>query len=145
MWVPTEVSLSETLTFFHGFISTSGPGGTGLSFLLERAKEEEIKKLILSVMIPFFLNPGGSIMGADGFTCRHDLKIAELANAVPVLKQEIAPDSKEEIARSGCCSWHRGVCDCYLGRVVCCDGTFSPSCLCNRDSIKGGTDSKAEN
>jgi len=103
-----------------------------------------MKKLILSVVILFSLTPGGSIMGADGFTCRDDLKVAELANAAPDLKQKITPDSKEEIARSGCCSWHRGVCDCYLGRVVCCDGTFSPSCLCNRDSIKGGTNSKAE-
>jgi len=37
----------------------------------------------------------------------------------------------EEIQRSGCCSWHQGVCDCSAGgRVVCCDGTFSPSCTC---------------
>lgn len=101
-----------------------------------------MEKLILSVMILFFLNAGGSVMGADGFTCRDDLKIAELANAVPVLKQEIAPDCKEEIPRSGCCSWHRGVCNCIGGRVVCCDGTFSPSCLCNREFSNEVTDSK---
>lgn len=33
--------------------------------------------------------------------------------------------------RSGCCSWHGGVCGCdSFGRVVCCDGTTSPSCTC---------------
>jgi hypothetical protein len=33
-------------------------------------------------------------------------------------------------ARSGCCSWHGGVCGCdhSTGRVICCDGTLSPSC-----------------
>lgn len=117
----------------------------GLSILLQRTKEEEMKKLILSVMILVFLNASASIMGAVGVSFADDLKIAELAKAVPDLKQEIAPGCKEEMARSGCCSWHGGVCGCYLGRVVCCDGTFSPSCLCNRDSIKEVTDSKPEN
>ncbi len=37
----------------------------------------------------------------------------------------------EEIQRSGCCSWHQGACDCSSGgRVICCDGTLSPSCTC---------------
>lgn len=31
----------------------------------------------------------------------------------------------------GCCSWHGGVSgQCYQGRVVCNDGTLSPSCRC---------------
>lgn len=30
----------------------------------------------------------------------------------------------------GCCSHHRGQCGCQEGRVVCCDGTLSPSCRC---------------
>jgi len=34
-------------------------------------------------------------------------------------------------ARSGCCSWHSGVCGCsQTGRQICCDGTLSPSCTC---------------
>ena len=35
-------------------------------------------------------------------------------------------------ARSGCCSWHGGVsyCDTEVGRYVCNDGTYSPSCTC---------------
>ena len=36
-----------------------------------------------------------------------------------------------EIERSGCCSWHGGVDGCdYNGRVVCNDGSLSPSCTC---------------
>jgi len=36
----------------------------------------------------------------------------------------------EEIAKSGCCSWHGGVCGCRGGRAICCDGAASPSCGC---------------
>ena len=35
-----------------------------------------------------------------------------------------------KIARSGCCSWHGGVCGCSGGRQICCDGVPSPSCTC---------------
>lgn len=35
------------------------------------------------------------------------------------------------LARQGCCSWHDGMSgECYNGRVVCNDGTLSPSCTC---------------
>ncbi len=34
------------------------------------------------------------------------------------------------LARRGCCSWHKGVCGCSGGRIICCDGTLSPSCGC---------------
>jgi hypothetical protein len=33
--------------------------------------------------------------------------------------------------RSGCCSWHQGVCGCSGERTLCCDGTLSPSCRCD--------------
>jgi hypothetical protein len=33
--------------------------------------------------------------------------------------------------RRGCCSWHGGQCGCdSSGRVICCNGTLSPSCYC---------------
>lgn len=35
-----------------------------------------------------------------------------------------------EIQKRGCCSWHGGVCGCSNGRVLCCDGTLSPTCTC---------------
>lgn len=42
-------------------------------------------------------------------------------------------DSREQIARSGCCSHHQGVCGCSGGRQVCCDGSYSPSCTCHKE------------
>jgi hypothetical protein len=39
-------------------------------------------------------------------------------------------------AQSGCCSWHGGVshCDSSVGRKVCNDGTYSPTCACFQES-----------
>lgn len=37
---------------------------------------------------------------------------------------------RDEAEKSGCCSWHGGVCGCSGGRQVCCDGTLSPTCTC---------------
>ena len=45
-------------------------------------------------------------------TCKQELKI-------------------QDVERSGCCSWHGGVSGCSGGRIVCNDGTYSPSCTCN--------------
>lgn|GEM_PF-2565568 len=38
----------------------------------------------------------------------------------------------ESSAKRGCCSWHGGVarCDSNVGRLVCHDGSYSPSCIC---------------
>lgn len=40
------------------------------------------------------------------------------------------------LAKRGCCSWHGGVnhCDVSTGRIVCNDVTYSPSCVCERES-----------
>lgn len=40
--------------------------------------------------------------------------------------------SRQVLARQGCCSWHGGVCGCdsSVGRQICCDGTYSPTCTC---------------
>ncbi len=35
-----------------------------------------------------------------------------------------------QIAQRGCCSWHQGICGCASPYVVCCDGTYSPTCRC---------------
>jgi hypothetical protein len=47
-------------------------------------------------------------------------------------------DNKNEtlLVKRGCCSHHQGVCGCSGGRAACCDGSLSPSCGCNSDSIK---------
>lgn len=41
-----------------------------------------------------------------------------------------------QLAKSGCCSWHGGVCGCVGGRAKCCDGTLSPSCGCRSEDVK---------
>lgn len=43
---------------------------------------------------------------------------------------------KMQLARSGCCSHHHGVCGCTGGRQQCCDGTLSPSCTCNKEDAR---------
>lgn len=52
-------------------------------------------------------------------------------------------------ARRGCCSHHKGVSgyDSSTGRIVCKDGTYSPSCVCEKEvtEVYGCTDSKAKN
>jgi hypothetical protein len=39
----------------------------------------------------------------------------------------------ELFARSGCCSYHGGVCGCDQSsdRIICCDGSLSPTCTCS--------------
>lgn len=39
-------------------------------------------------------------------------------------------------AQRGCCSWHQGVngCDSTTGKIVCNDGTYSPTCTCATSS-----------
>lgn len=44
----------------------------------------------------------------------------------------IAKDTTlKELQKSGCCSYHGGVCGCEGGRAKCCDGTLSPTCGCD--------------
>lgn len=43
--------------------------------------------------------------------------------------------TKEQLAQSGCCSWHNGVCGCSGGVVQCCDGSGSPSCRCHANDL----------
>lgn len=43
----------------------------------------------------------------------------------------------DQLVQRGCCSHHSGVCGCSRRRVVCCDNSYSPSCLCNQDDPKG--------
>lgn len=50
--------------------------------------------------------------------------------AVDVCGQDL---QERFIAKRGCCSKHQGVCGCRNGRVLCCDGTLSPTCTCLRD------------
>jgi hypothetical protein len=83
------------------------------------------------------------IRGASSISYAEDLKVSESDKSNSHLKPEIITLTTEQrIARSGCCSWHGGVCDCIGGRVVCCDGTFSPTCTCHHESNKDVMDPK---
>ncbi len=44
-------------------------------------------------------------------------------------------------AQRGCCSWHGGVAGCQYGRVVCNDGTYSPTCMCELSQPQSETSS----
>ena len=57
------------------------------------------------------------------------------AQAVPIGCNAINTAALDVQARSGCCSWHDGVCGCSGGRAQCCDGTLSPSCGCYREDV----------
>ena len=46
---------------------------------------------------------------------------------------KVTSSEKNELGRRGCCSWHGGVCGCSDSRVVCCDGSYSPTCTCHHD------------
>ena len=61
---------------------------------------------------------------------RRKIKIISLILFVAILYPNLAA------ARSGCCSWHGGVsrCDDSSGRIICNDGTYSPSCMCEPNS-----------
>jgi hypothetical protein len=54
----------------------------------------------------------------------------------PSCKQSEFNSNSKDMAQSGCCSYHGGVCGCSGGRAVCCDGAFSPSCGCHADDVK---------
>jgi hypothetical protein len=57
-----------------------------------------------------------------------------IENSTPPPVTESAVTTPQDlIGRSGCCSWHGGVCGCEGGRVVCCDGVYSPTCTCHAD------------
>ena len=45
------------------------------------------------------------------------------------------PAPETVIAQAGCC-WPSGVCGCSGGRVMCCNGSISPTCRCHGRSDK---------
>lgn len=72
-----------------------------------------MKNLLLVILLLFSIN-----IYADEKSCEE-------------LKKENL--TAEQLSRRGCCSHHSGVCNCSGGRVVCCDGSYSPSCTCNKE------------
>lgn len=99
--------------------------------------------VLLSLILIFGTTSVDLSVGVSSICYADDLNVPELAKSTTHLKPEIVTQNLEQkIARSGCCSWHGGVCDCIGGRVVCCDGTFSPTCTCHHESNKDVMNSK---
>lgn len=61
--------------------------------------------------------------------CIKDVKAESQNNSWLYLERLILGDY-EKLEGRGCCSWHGGQCGCTGGRIVCCDGSYSPSCGC---------------
>lgn len=75
--------------------------------------------------------------------------LADRLDALPRTSPAVSGDSgcpqadvlDELLARRGCCSWHGGMSgQCQDGRVVCNDGTLSPSCRCRASDPAPGAD-----
>lgn len=87
--------------------------------------------LLLAVVI------AGAIF-SDGLKSSRADNFSGINNAVPEISkidgdENYVENEKIELARSGCCSWHGGVCGCdeTTDRIICCDGTLSPTCTCS--------------
>jgi hypothetical protein len=65
------------------------------------------------------------------------LSSISLANGPIIPSQKLSANNPHtEVAQQGCCYRHEGVCGCSFGRITCCDGTTSPSCMCEKDNPK---------
>lgn len=81
-----------------------------------------LKKLVLCVSILVCVVGLYKTTSCSSGESHHDS--ASECNAAP------SEALREVIYGRGCCSYHGGQCDCSGGRVVCCDGSLSPSCRC---------------
>jgi len=57
----------------------------------------------------------------------------DFSQPTQVCVQQADNDEPSLLAGRGCCSHHKGQCGCEGGRVLCCDGSLSPSCRCEKD------------
>jgi hypothetical protein len=55
------------------------------------------------------------------------------ASAEEALNGQCTVNKEVVASHQGCCSHHSGVCGCSGSRLLCCDGTLSPSCQCEKD------------
>ncbi len=100
-------------------------------------RTDSINSISVSMILLFCITFAVLIAGANSISYADEVKVYGFENPGQDLKLEtVTPSMGQKIARSGCCSWHGGVCDCIGGRIVCCDGTFSPTCTCNRETGK---------
>ena len=102
-----------------------------------------MKKIFMAVILCFLFTPTTVWGSPQQSEVKQFQYVVQKTVQTLNIKETIAPESgidKNSIAgmkdldlipqQRGCCSWHKGVCDCKDGRTVCCDGTYSPSCGC---------------
>lgn len=71
---------------------------------------------ILPVLVPALAGAADNSDQAPATAILTQTNFCEKGSAL-----QIDDDSKEQIARRGCCSHHGGVCGCLGGRQVCCE------------------------
>jgi len=87
--------------------------------------------LIFLPAILLFTPPLANLARADGISYAEVLNFSGSCIAPSNLTWEMTTANWDlQLVKRGCCSWHGGVCGCEGGRVLCCDGTLSPSCTC---------------
>lgn len=106
-----------------------------------------MKKVVIFTLIlcfsllPSFLFAKDSL---NAFSIYGDTREFQASKPVSNINQNVSLENVEVvstiIAKRGCCSWHGGVCGCNeQGRVICCDGTLSPTCRCRPQRRDSGT------
>jgi len=95
------------------------------------------KKLCVAVLFIFFVLFSSMAFCNDYPTPiisqNSNLELLSAPNITPattIAADDTMKRTIDDEKRSGCCSWHGGVCGCTGGRAQCCDGTLSPSCGC---------------
>lgn len=92
-----------------------------------------MKKVLFAMLIVAMFLPTFSFAG-DIEEYQKAKNVDTEAAYIPLLSLNTVENKNittNEADRSGCCSWHGGVCGCSGSRVLCCDGTLSPTCGCN--------------
>ncbi len=81
--------------------------------------------MLLALILALFVLPAVGLAGA------RQEKAVQRGGIQPVEQCT----QEQLMVKRGCCSKHKGVCGCRNGRVLCCDGTLSPTCTCLRDDV----------
>lgn len=91
-----------------------------------------MKKLVL---VLFFICCGSIAMAGQKNPPSQSSNITmDVIAATQIQNTKLAAIGTKDVdERRGCCSHHGGVCGCQESsdRIICCDGTLSPSCRCS--------------
>jgi hypothetical protein len=93
-----------------------------------------MKRLFFCLLVSIFL------IGVEANSSQDELKDSIFPPEIQEMPCQFERSLKDTeltflFSGAGCCSYHGGVAGCRGGRVVCADGTLSPSCRCQADNI----------